>query len=820
MNLLKEIGKRILLLDGAMGTQLQAAGLGEGELPEAWNLQKPEVIKRIHADYLKAGSDIITTNTFGANRLKAEAAGYHVADLITAAVKNAKEAVAASGRPAYVALDIGPTGKMIDLLDGISFEEAYELFAEQAQAGTAAGADLILFETFTDISEIKAGVLAAKEVSKLPVFCSLTFQDDGRMLMGTDVETAVLSLQDMGIAAIGINCSLGPADTLPLLAQMAQLSKIPVFVQPNAGLPQQQGDLTFYEVDVQTYVEYMMKMLQAGASLAGGCCGTTPAYIEALKEAVDAAGGAAEKKQFPALSPAWRKKKIEASLPSACSIARSVRIGERVRVIGERINPTGKKALKEALHAGDYDFVEDEAVAQLAAGAEIINVNAGLPDIDEGEALTQIVKRLSKRVNMPLMIDCKIPEYMERAVRACRGKPILNSVSGEQESMDAVFPIAAKYGTAVIALLLDERGIPATAEDRMRILEKILKEAKKYGIGPDRIIADTLALTVSAEAKGLGESMRALRMAREQYGVCTTLGASNVSFGLPERPLLNAAFLSMAVYAGLDAPITDPTNAAYMDALRAAEVLVGKDEGAEAYVWYSKRKDAGVAEGASSIMTPAVAAPGAAAPDLSEIILGGFEDKAPEAARALLETQTPAEIIDTVIVPAMEHIGRLYEDGTIFLPQMIRSADTVKKAFEVLRAALPVDAKEASAGRIIMATVKGDVHDIGKNIAGSMLENYGYEIIDLGKDVPPEKIVATAKKQGIKLIGLSALMTTTIRSMEQTIRLIRESVPGARVMVGGAVLTREYAARIGADYYCANAVDGVRAAKAVFKGEK
>ncbi|MDR3072484.1 MAG: homocysteine S-methyltransferase family protein, partial [Clostridiales Family XIII bacterium] len=661
---MKRIGKEILLLDGAMGTQLQAAGFGEEGIPEALNIENSELIQSIHAAYLSAGSDIITTNTFGANRLKTEAAGYKVSDVIHAAVRNAREAIKASGKKAYIALDIGPTGKMIDLLSGISFEDAYELFREQAVAGEVAGADLILFETFGDLSELKAGILAAKENTQLPIFCSLTFQEDGRTLMGADVQTAVFSLQDMGLAAIGINCSLGPKETFPLFEQMASIAKIPVFVQPNAGLPRQEGDQTVFDVDVASFLENMKQMLDVGAAVVGGCWGTTPAYIAALREVLDAAPKGANPSPFPALNKDWVREKIESAYPSCCSLTRSVGLGNRVRIIGERINPTGKKLLKQALVDGKYEYVEDEAVAQLHAGADIININAGLPDIDEGEALSEIVKRLSKRVNMPLMIDCKVPEYLEAAVRACRGKPIINSVSGEQENMDAVFPIVQKYGTAVIALTLDEKGIPKTAEDRIDILKKIIKEAKKYGITKDRIIVDPLALTVSAEAAGLQETMRALRMAKDTFGVCTTLGASNVSFGLPVRPLLNGAFLSMAVYAGLDAPITDPTVESYMDAIRAAEVLTGKDAGADDFIWYAKRKSADVSEGSSSITSsnPSVV------PELSEIILGGFEDKAVQATEILLKTKTPLEIIDDVIVPTMEQSGKLYEKGTIFLP--------------------------------------------------------------------------------------------------------------------------------------------------------
>jgi 5-methyltetrahydrofolate--homocysteine methyltransferase len=817
MRITEILGKKIIVFDGAMGTQLQAAGLMCGELPEVLNIESADVVKDIHLKYLNAGCDVVTTNTFGANRLRAEGSGYSVYDLVSNAVKNCRSAVRESGKDAFVALDIGPSGKMIGMMGDIDFDEAYELNKEQVLAGVDAGADLIIFETFSDLYEIKTGILAAKENSDLPVFCTLTFEKDGRMLMGSDVETTIYALQDMGIDAIGINCSLGPQDTLPLIEKMAKISKLPIIVQPNAGLPKEKDGETYYDVEIGPYVEYMLKMLDAGVAVCGGCCGTSPDYIAALRAAIDAVPEDEQKRRFPGIDPAFLASKIEASVPSICATTKTTLMDGRVRVIGERINPTGKKILKEALIKGDYDYVLEEAVSQTSAGAEIIDINAGSPDIDEGAVLEQMVRAISGKGDIPLMIDGKVPEYIDRAVRICRGKPIINSVSGEKESMDAIFPIAAKYGTPVIALTLDDNGLPGSAAERIDILKKIIEEAAKYGIGKDRIVADTLALTVSVEADSLGESVRALKMAKEVCGVKTTMGSSNVSFGLPDRPLVNSTFLAMAVYAGLDAPITDPTVAAYMDTIRAAEVLTGKDLGAEDYVSSRVVKPVDEAKVAADAIADFKAKEkredGAL---LKEHIISGAPEKAAAETEVILGNHDPLWIIDHIIVPVMEKIGDDYEDGTIFLPQMIRSADAVKKAFEVLKSSMTESGKERHADKIVLATVKGDIHDIGKNIVKSMLENYGYEIIDLGKDVPPETIVEAVRKDNVSLVGLSALMTTTVHSMEATIVQLREAGLDCKVAVGGAVMTKEYAEKIGADFYCANAVDGVRAAKEVF----
>jgi 5-methyltetrahydrofolate--homocysteine methyltransferase len=811
------LGKSIIVFDGAMGTQLQTEGLMVGELPEVLNIEHADIVKNIHLKYLDAGCDVVTTNTFGANRLRAEGSGYSVHDLVSSAVKNCRAAVSESGKNAFVALDIGPSGKIIGMMGDIDFDESYELNKEQVLAGVEAGADLIIFETFSDLYEIKSGILAAKENSNLPVFCTLTFESDGRMLMGSDVETTIYALQDMGIDAIGINCSLGPEDTLPLIARMAKISKLPIIVQPNAGLPREENGETYYDVEIEPFVECMMKMLEVGVAVCGGCCGTSPDYIAALRAAIDAVPVGEQKNRFKGIDPTFLAKKIEASVPSVCATTKTTLMDGRVRVIGERINPTGKKALKEALKNSDYDYVLEEAVSQVAAGAEIVDINAGSPEIDEGAALEQIVRIISAKGDIPLVIDGKVPEFIDRAVRICRGKPIINSVSGESESLNSILPIAAKYGTPVIALTLDDNGLPKTAEERIAILKRIMAEAAKYGISKDRIVADTLALTVSVEAESLGESVRALRMAKEECGVKTTIGSSNVSFGLPDRPLVNGTFLAMAVYAGLDAPITDPTVEEYMDTIRAAEVLTGKDLGAEDYISSRVIKPLDEAKVAADAIADFQAKEnredGAL---LREHIINGAPEKAAAETKIILENHDALWIIDHIIVPVMETIGDSYEDGTIFLPQMIRSADAVKKAFEVLKASMSESGNERHADKIVLATVKGDIHDIGKNIVKSMLENYGYEIIDLGKDVPPEVVVEAVRKDNVGLVGLSALMTTTVHSMEETIVQLREAGLDCKVAVGGAVMTKEYAEKIGADFYCANAVDSVRAAKEVF----
>ncbi|GHU49930.1 hypothetical protein FACS1894127_4320 [Clostridia bacterium] len=931
MNIVELTGKRIVTGDGAMGTMIQAAGADPGELPESLNISNPELIRDIHLKYFLAGSDYVSTNTFGANRLKLNPKGYSVRDVIVAAVGNARDAIAqfyaldqnasgqsksdaisaanptgipstdasgresgafsaadhlevlplsASGQSKYVALSLGPVGKLMEPMGDLGFEEAYDIFKEQALAGEAAGADFILLETFTDIFEIKTAVLAITENCALPVLCSVTFQDDGRMLTGTDPVTAVHILQDMGIVAIGVNCSLGPGQMVPIVKEMLRHAHIPVLVQPNAGLPQESGGETVYEVDTEEFTSAMGELIEAGVSIVGGCCGTSPDYIRELKDYLDGNGREIRKP--------WDSAE---TVPTVCSPVKTVFLDDRVRVIGERLNPTGKKLLKQALIDKDYDYIEDEAMLQVRAGAELLEVNMGLPDIEEEELLLGCIRRLENNLSTPLVVDCTNGATVERAMRLSRGKPMINSVNGEAGKMAEIFPIVKKYGAAVIALTLDEKGIPDSVEGRLDILDKMISEAASYGIGRDRLIVDCLTLTVSAQQDSCVQTLEALRLVKEKYGMRTTLGVSNISFGLPERGVMNRTFLSMALLVGLDAPIMDPVNAAYMDAVKSAEVLLGKDRDAEDYIGYIKGRgpeqrqvsqplsttvpvsgtgagDGNSATGAGSgvattgdgrsalasgngITTSAlngkrdgnsVENPGSGASttnpgsggagaalgitlikpavpekSLDEIIRGGFESRAAAAAEKLILAATPMEIIENVVMPALESVGRDYETGDIFLPQMIKSADAAKSAFEVLRRVMMERGESVSYGRVILATVKDDIHDIGKNIVKAIMENYGYDIIDLGKDVPPELIVKTAREEKIKMVGLSALMTTTVVNMARTIDMLKSEGLDCVTAVGGAVLNAGYARKIGADKYCAGAMDAVYLANEIFR---
>jgi 5-methyltetrahydrofolate--homocysteine methyltransferase len=807
--------KGVLLGDGATGTLIQKLGM-TGVLPEMLNLTHPASIRDIHAAYFAAGSDYVSTNTFGANALKEELRAHSVPRVIGAAVKLAREAARAAGGERFVALDIGPLGRLMAPMGDMTAAEAYALFREQAEAGAEAGADFVIIETLTDIFEMKTAVLAVKESCDLPVCCSLSFEANGRMLTGTDPASAVHILQDMGIDMIGVNCSLGPRQMLPVVTELLAHSRLPVIVQPNAGLPREENGVTVYDTGARAFAAVMDEMLDAGVSVIGGCCGTTPEYIEALRALID------RRAREGRCGPPARRARF---LPSVCSAARTVLLDGRLRVVGERLNPTGKSRMRQALKDRDYDYIEDEARAQLCAGAEIIAINVGLPETDEAESMRACVGRLDGNVNAPLMIDCTDARIIDRAVRSCRGKPVINSVNGERRRMDEIFPIARKYGTAVVALLLDENGIPESAAARLAILDRIIAEAAKYGICKERLIVDCLALTVSARQDACAETLEALRAVKERYGLRSTLGVSNISFGLPERRLINRTFLAMAMLAGLDTPILDPTSRDCMDTVRSGEVLLGKDRDAAAYIdCVAKRpNDSDAAE-----LSPAEPAgrggkPGKTAPpetetgELETVIRLGFESRAAAAAEKLLETEAPLRVIEEIILPALERVGADYESGEIFLPQMIKSAETAKGAFDVLRRRMSVLGGAFVRGRVILATVKDDIHDIGKNIVKIVMENYGYEIIDLGKDVPPETIVRTAKEQGIRMVGLSALMTTTVVNMERTIALLKAEGVDCMTAVGGAVLNAEYAKKIGADRYCHSAMDAVRVANELFR---
>lgn len=815
------VNNKIIIFDGAMGTMLQKAGLPTGEMPELFNFKHPDIIKDIHLQYLRAGSDIISTNTFGANRLKTEGSDYSVSEIITKAVELAKEAVSEHekehGGRKYVALSLGPVGKLMAPTGDLGFEEACDLYREQILPGIDAGADLILIETQSDLYELKAAIVTVREITDLPLFCTVTFQEDGRMLMGSDPLTAVTTLQNLGVDALGVNCSLGPEQMLPIIEEILEHSSLPVIVQPNAGLPMMINGETVYNVDANKYADVMEKIMKAGASIVGGCCGTSPEYIKALSERIKSIGDGTVIQRAKGL-----REKASGRV-AVCSSTRTILLNERIRVIGERINPTGKKLLKEALLAGDYNYIENEALSQVKAGAEILDVNVGLPGINEKEKMLNAISRISAVTDVPLQIDSADPLVIEAAARHYNGRPIINSVNGKQEVMDAVFPIVKKYGTCVIALTLDEKGLPGSAEERVEIAEKIIKEAEKYGIAKERILVDCLTLTVSAQQSAGGDTLEAMRRIKSKFGVRTTLGASNISFGLPERKLLNRTFLAMALAAGLDAPITDPLIDDYMDTIRAFETLAVKDADSRDYIAYyggrSGRPDKeflNQKEGKAAKECKAQSSED----KLTEIIMNGYVDRAEKATEELLEHKMPLDIVESVIIPALEVVGREYETGEKFLPQLVQSADAVKPAFEVLKSRMAQEGKSISYGKIILATVKGDIHDIGKNIVKVLLENYGYEILDLGRDTDIRLIVDTAKKENIQLVGLSALMTTTVVSMEATISALRESGLGCKVAVGGAVLNEEYASSIGADFYCKDAMDGVRIANSIFRDKR
>lgn len=779
---------KLLIFDGAMGTMLQKHGIKSGELPESYNITHPEIIESIHKSYIDAGADIITTNTFGANSLKLKAYKYTQEQIISKGVRIARKAAGDK----FVALDIGPIGQLMEPLGTLSFEKAYELFAEQVKTGTVAGADLILIETMSDLYEAKAAILAAKENSSLPVICTMTFQNDGRTLTGTDAVTMVNVLQGLNADAVGINCSLGPEEMLPLVNTILEYSKIPVIVQPNAGLPKVNEGKTVFSVQIDEFTKYAKLMAESGISIIGGCCGTTPEYIKALKAAVSGLE--------------IRKRKIR-NITCAASGIQSVFIGDGIKIIGERINPTGKKKIKEALRANNLNGLLLEGINQKDAGADILDVNVGLPEINEKEVMISTIKKLQSVVDLPLQIDSARADVLEAAARIYNGKPLINSVSGKDKSMKEVFPIVKKYGACVIGLTLDDSGIPEKAEDRFKIAEKIIKTAAAYGIDKDEIIIDCLVLTASAQQEEVKETIKAVSLVKERLGVKTALGISNVSFGLPKRELLNRVFLTSALTAGLDLPILNPLSEAMMETVKSFNVLWNYDKQAKEYIsMYSDSSN------------KAAAAPASLSLDLESIIISGMKDLAASKTEELLAENSSMEIVDKYLIPSLNVVGKKYETGEIFLPQLIQSAETVKKSFEIIKLKMTGQSENRiNKGKILLATVYGDIHDIGKNIVKVLLENYCFEVIDLGKDVPAGDILKKVKEENIKLVGLSALMTTTVKNMEDTIKLLRDNDAGCKIMVGGAVLTESYAKMIGADFYAKDARQGVKIALEYFK---
>ena len=780
--------KRFVLLDGGMGTQLQTRGLQPGQKPELAALEMPDTLTAIHADYARAGADILLANTFGANAKKLANCPCTVEQVVSASIACARSAAAETG--ALVALDIGPLGELLVPAGTLSFEDAYAEFAQVIRAGAAAGADLVFLETMTDLYELKAAILAAKENCALPVFTSMSFESRGRTFTGCTVESYAVTAADLGADAVGINCSLGPKEILPFAQRLCRSvpAGVPVFVKPNAGLPNPDGS---YNLNAAEFAAEMKAYASIGVSMVGGCCGTTPDFIAKLRET------------FAPLVPA---DKIPIRRSCLCTPVRFVEV-DGITVVGERINPTGKKRLQQALRDGDSAYPCAQAVAQAEAGAQVLDVNAGLPGIDEAATLEQLVKDLQAITDLPLQLDSSNPEALSRALRIYNGKPIVNSVNGEQKTLDTILPLCKKYGAAVVGLALDEHGIPADAEGRFAIAKRIAAAANAAGIPNEDIYIDCLTLTASAQQEGAVQTLEALTRCKKELGVRTVLGVSNISFGLPCRGYLNTTFLTMAMSAGLDLAIMNPNTPEMMAAVRAYRVLTSQDKQSSDYV--AAYADVQIQTTQTSKSAATVAEVGAAAPGgdaLFEAVRRGLKAEARAAADAALTMREPLDVVNTSLIPALDAVGDGFEKGTVFLPQLLQAATAAQAAFESIKAKIAASGQaQGSKGKIVIATVKGDVHDIGKNIVRVILENYGYDVLDLGRDVAPERVVEAVRQTGAKLVGLSALMTTTVPNMQATIEALHAAGLDCKVMVGGAVLTPDYARNIGADYYCKDA---------------
>ena len=799
-------GNRILFLDGGMGTQLQSKGLQPGETPETWNLTRPDDIRAVHESYLASGADVVYTNTFGANRAK-----YHgdipLSDIIESAISIARDAANAAGGERFVALDVGPTGRLLKPAGDFEFDAAYDAFAEQVSIGAKADADIVAIETISDTYELKAAVLAAKENSSLPVIATVALGNDGRLLTGADVECVAAILEGLRVDAIGLNCGFGPDLMLPFVKRLARTTSRPIAVKPNAGLPKAEDGRTKFTVGPEDFAKDIQELVKAGATIVGGCCGTSPDHIAALSRLL---------KSGEAAHVIPRDDVLSRTVIASGSRTLEIPVNDSI-IIGERINPTGKKKLKAALTEGDVSYVLREAVSQAEAGAHVLDVNVGVPGLDEPTVLTSTVQAVQSVTDLPLQIDTSNTEALERALRSYNGKALVNSVNGKEESLSSVLPLVAKYGGAVVALTLDESGIPETAEGRFEIARKIVTRGLEHGLTPDDFVIDVLCLAVSAEPSSANVILDAMRLVRERLGCRTCLGVSNISFGLPSRPFLNATFYTLALNAGLSAGIINPLSAEMMTAYRAYRALTGRD--AQCAEWIEHAPAPQIATMPSGERPREPKAKNEKRFDepseLFNSIRHGFKIDAAAQAKVLLSGgKPPLAVIGEDIVPALETVGRGFESGTIFLPQLLMAADAAGAAFDEVRSALPADAV-ADKGKVILATVKGDIHDIGKNICRALLENYGFKVIDLGRDVPPETIVAAAKREQVHLVGLSALMTTTVGFMEETIRALHAEVPGCEVTVGGAVLTAEYAASIKADHYTKDAMELVRLAEKV-----
>lgn len=811
MSILDEMKVRRLYCDGGMGSLLQAAGLAAGELPERWNISHPEVITDVHRKYLAAGADIMTTNTFGANRLKYDKDG-ELKAIVEAAIANARKAVEEAGR-GYVALDLGPTGKLLKPLGDLPFETAVSLYKEVVSIGAAAGADLVLIETMSDSYELKAAVLAAKEAGinpetgvRLPIFATVIYDEKGKLLTGGNVESTVALLEGLGVDVLGVNCGLGPEQMKGIVKDILEVSSTPILVNPNAGLPRSENGKTVYDVDPKDFAAVMEEIVRMGAVITGGCCGTTPDHIHAMVELTkDIPVQMLEKKHRTVIS----------------SYSQAVVFDKKTIIIGERINPTGKSKFKQALRDHNLEYILREGVTQQDNGADVLDVNVGLPEIDEPSMMEDVVKELQAVIDLPLQLDTSSAEAMERGLRVYNGKPLINSVNGKKEVMEQIFPLVAKYGGVVVGLCLDEDGIPETAEGRIAVGKKIIDTAAAYGIGPEDIILDGLCMTVSSDSQGAIVTLETLRKIRDELGGKSVLGVSNISFGLPQREIINGAFFTMAMESGLSAAIINPNSEAMMRAYYSFNALMNLDPQCSEYISIYSGQTAGlgqtIGKGGNGAGGSGAAGNGGAgsAGSLGNAIERGLKEVAVESVTALLKEKEALDVINEEIIPALDHVGKGFEKGTVFLPQLLMSAEAAKAAFEVIKNAMAGSGEtQEKKGTIILATVKGDIHDIGKNIVKVLLENYSYDVIDLGKDVPPETVVEAVSRH-VPLVGLSALMTTTVPSMEETIKQLRESAPWVKVMVGGAVLTQEYADTIGADAYCKDAMASVHYAETV-----
>lgn len=786
----KKISKGIMMLDGSMGNLLFSRVEGVGKLPEEFGIEKPEVIQQIHREYANAGADIICTNTFGANPIKLSECPYQLDEVLKAAYDNAR--IGASNKKIF--LDVGPTGKLLEPIGDATFDEIYDCYKAVACEAKKYKFDGVLIETMSDILEAKAAVLAFKEHTELAVWCTMTFQEDGRTLNGTDPETMVNILEGLGVEALGMNCSLGPKQLEPMVKDLVKYASIPVLLQPNAGMPSVSEGKTVYDVDVVEFSQTMAGYASMGVGIVGGCCGTTPDYIKALKALVEDLE----------LVPKNKKKSRKVS-----SATKTIDMDKGITIIGERINPAGKPILRQAIKENRIEVLVKEGLNQKNAGAEILDVNISVKGGNDKEILENVVKAFSGIIDCPIQFDNTKPEALERALRLYAGVPIINSVNGKKESMEGIFPIAKKYGAMVIALALDENGIPETADDRFNIAKRIIETGASYGIPKEKFIVDCLTLSAASDMTAATDTFTALKRVKEELGVLTTLGASNASFGLPTRDILNGVYLTMAFAHGLDAPITDPTCPELQKSIYGVRFFKNEEVKGDTFL----NKYGNVVERKQEEKSTS---------SLREIVIDGLKEDALEKTKALLKERSPDDVIDNELIPALDYVGKKFEKGELFLPQLLRCAETVKESFEAVKAAFAEQKiKVTSKGKVILATVEGDVHDIGKNIVKILLENYGFEVIDLGKDVPAEKVLEATKKHDVKLVGLSALMTTTVPYMERTIQLLsNDGEVSPKVLVGGAVLTKEYADEIGADFYAKDARETVRIAQEVLNVSK